>query len=257
MGSESMVSEDEAQSEYDYHEVRGPDPVARWLLLAVIGVIVLWVAGMFSAVLFGVLAPPKAPRTAAERDLVLLRQQVQSGTANTRTWAQYIDVLVTAGQLSKARESIGLALPQAKADKSFILAEQARLYLVEKDYPDAVHSADEAVAQAEAEYQAQAKANAARQITAGAQLPSSWDLALLTKARALTSSGDNANAVKAYNSYLEKNKTDADIIVRRGDAKAALGDTAGAGTDYRTALKFIPDFKPALDGLDRIGADTK
>jgi tetratricopeptide (TPR) repeat protein len=255
-GAPSSADED-GVSEGDFYEVRGSDPVVRWLVLAVFGVIVLWVVGLLSAVVFGVVSPPKAPRTTVERNLLILRQQVQAGAADTRTWARYVDALITAGQLSKARESIGIALQQAKADKSYLLAEQARLYLAAKDYSDAVRSADDAVAQADAERQAQAKANAARQITASVGLPESWDLAVLTKAQALVLSGDGANAVKTYDAYLEKHKTDADIIVRRGDAKAALGDTAGAAADYREALKFIPDYKSALDGLNRIGADKK
>jgi hypothetical protein len=36
-----------------------------------------------------------------------------------------------------------------------------------------------------------------------------------------------------------------------------MGDTAGAKADYNAALKYIPGYKPALDGLDKIGAGAK
>ncbi len=42
--------------------------------------------------------------------------------------------------------------------------------------------------------------------------------------------------------------------VWRARAKAALGDTAGAIDDYRTALKWHTGFQPALDGLSALGA---
>lgn len=40
----------------------------------------------------------------------------------------------------------------------------------------------------------------------------------------------------------------------RGMAKAALGDTAGAIQDYRTALKYHPNFEPAIYQLNLLGA---
>jgi len=40
----------------------------------------------------------------------------------------------------------------------------------------------------------------------------------------------------------------------RAKAKAALGDTAGAIEDFRTSLRFHPDFGPALYELELIGA---
>ena len=39
----------------------------------------------------------------------------------------------------------------------------------------------------------------------------------------------------------------------RAQAKAKVGDKQGAANDYRAALKYIPDFQPALDGLKQIG----
>jgi tetratricopeptide (TPR) repeat protein len=44
--------------------------------------------------------------------------------------------------------------------------------------------------------------------------------------------------------------------VWRGRAKAAMGDSAGAIDDFRNALKWHPDFQPALDGLKALGAGS-
>ena len=40
----------------------------------------------------------------------------------------------------------------------------------------------------------------------------------------------------------------------RGMAKEALGDTSGAITDYRSALKWHPGWEPALLKLAELGA---
>ena len=40
----------------------------------------------------------------------------------------------------------------------------------------------------------------------------------------------------------------------RATAKMQVGDKKGAEADYRAALKYIPDYQPALDGLKQIGA---
>jgi tetratricopeptide (TPR) repeat protein len=40
----------------------------------------------------------------------------------------------------------------------------------------------------------------------------------------------------------------------RGLAREALGDRVGAVDDYRAALEHHPDFGPAVDALDRLGA---
>ena len=44
------------------------------------------------------------------------------------------------------------------------------------------------------------------------------------------------------------------FLVTRASAKVQLGDKKGAAADYRAALKYIPDYQPALDGLKQIGA---
>jgi tetratricopeptide (TPR) repeat protein len=233
------------------------DPVVRWLLIGISAVVILWLAGIFSALVFGMLTPSKSPRTATERNIALLSEQVQSGQADTIAWARYIDALVTAGQYSKARDVASTALTQAKSDKSYILAEQARLEFVTKDYSGAVGTADKAIAAADAEYQAKQTANTARHIAQGATRPDSWGLAVLTKAQSQSASGDKAGAIKTLDVYLAQTPTDSDILTQRGDLKAATGDVAGATKDYRQALKFIPDYKPALAGLSKIGAGAK
>lgn len=237
--------------------LRTADPVTRWLTLAIVGLLILWLSGIVSALVFGLMSPSPAPRTAVERDLSVYSAQIQSGQADAKTWAKYIDTLITAGELSKANNSVAVALKSAKADKSYILAEQARLQLVEKDYAGSAKIADQAMTQAKSEYAALVAKYAASKIKLGATLPDSWGQAALLKAAALSASGGGPAAIKAFDAYLKVSPTDADVLVRRGALKAAAGDKAGAAADFRAALRYIPDYKPALDGLKQIGADAR
>jgi tetratricopeptide (TPR) repeat protein len=235
---------------------RTSDPVVRWLTFVILGVIILWLVGMLSAMMFGLLTPAKAPRTSTEAQLLTLSGQVDSGKATPQVYSQYVSVLIDAGQFSRAQESLNTALKSAKTDKSYLYAQQARLALAQKDYQGAVQAADKAMAEAQKELKAFMDENVRnnRRADAGAKVPQSYGIAALSKAEALLGSKDYANAVKAFDIYLKGSPTDSDVLVRRGTTKVQIGDKAGAEKDFREALKFIPDYQPALDGLKQIGA---
>lgn len=235
---------------------RGSDPVVRWLVLAIAGVVILWAVTMLSAMFFGLLTPPSSPRTSAERDLMALSATVQSGKANTKTYAQYVATLIGAGQLAKAQQALDESFKTAKTDKSYLYAQQARLALAMRDYQGAVTAADKAMTEAQNELKAFMADNVKnkRRADAGAVIPDSYNTAALAKAEALLASKDYPNAIKAFDAYLKVSPTDSDILVQRAQAKIAVGDKTGAAADFRAALKYIPDYQPALDGLKQIGA---
>jgi tetratricopeptide (TPR) repeat protein len=235
---------------------RGADPVIRWLTIGIFAVIILWLAGMASALVFGLITPPKAPRTETERDLITLSAQVDSGKATTQVYAAYINVLINAGQLGKAQDALNEALATAKNDRSYLYAQQAQLALANKDYQGTEAAADKAMTQAQAELKAFEDNNVAnnRRRDAGAVMPDSYTQAALAKAQALMAMKDYPNAIKALDAYVKEAPGDSDILVQRGLLKAQTGDNAGAAADFRAALKFIPDYQPALDGLKQIGA---
>ena len=235
---------------------RTADPVVQRLTLGIAFVFIFWLVALLSAMMFGLLSPAQAPRTSAERDLQQLGAKAQSGKANTQTYAQYVGVLISAGQLSKAQQALDQALKTAKTDKSYLYAQQARLFLAQKDYAGAIAEGDKAIAEAKAELQTFKDNNVKnnRKAEAGAVMPTSNADAALTKAEALVASKDYAGAIKAYDVYLAQQPTDSDVLVARGLAQVQVGDQKAAEADFRAALKFIPDYQPALDGLKQIGA---
>ncbi len=235
---------------------RGGDPAIRWLTIAIFAIVIIWLGAVLSALVFGIIGTPSAPRTETERNLMILGAQVDSGKATTQTYADYISALISAGQLSKAQAAIDKALPATKKDKSYLLAQQAELSLARKDYPATVTAADKAMAEAEKELKAFMAANvkANRKSTAGAVMPTAYETAALAKADALLAQKKYPEAIKAFDLYIKQSPTDSDVFVRRAEAKVLAGDKKGAEADYRTALKYIPDYQAALDGLKKIGA---
>jgi tetratricopeptide (TPR) repeat protein len=235
---------------------RAADPVAQWIMIAIAFVVVFWLVGILSAMMFGLLAPAKAPRTSTERDLAILSATVDSGKANTQTYSQYISTLISAGQLAKAQQALDTALQTAKTDKSYLYARQTDLLLAKKDYQGTVTEADKAMAEAKKEVKAVMAANVAanRAANAGVRTPASYTDAALDKAEALIASKDYKGAIKAYDLYLAEQPIDSDILVQRAQAKIQVGDNKGAEADFRKALTYVPDLKPALDGLKQIGA---
>jgi tetratricopeptide (TPR) repeat protein len=185
---------------------RTPDPVVRWLVLGIAAVIILWLVGILSAMMFGLLSPAASPRTSAERDLRVLTATVQSGKATTQTYAQYVSTLIRAGQLSKAQQALDQALATAKTDRSFLYAQQADLALARKDYQGTVTAADKAMAEAEKELKAFMDNNVKnnRAPSAGAVVPASFADAALAKAQALYASKDYKGAIKAFDVYLKQ-----------------------------------------------------
>ena len=85
-------------------------------------------------------------------------------------------------------------------------------------------------------------------------MPASYQTAALAKAAALITTKDYAGAIKVYDIYLADQPVDSDVLVQRATAKIQVGDKKGAEADFRAALKYIPDYQPALDGLKQIGA---
>jgi len=236
--------------------VRAKDPVAQWLTLAIALVVVFFLVGVLSAMMFGLLSPSPVPRTSVERDLMTMTAAVEGGKANSETYAQYVGVLISAGQLNKAQQSLERALKTAKTGRSYLYAQQAQLLMVQKDYKGAAKVAGQAMAEAEAELKAFQDENVKnnRKANAGTGMPKSYSTAALIEAEALVASKDFAGAVKAFDLYITKQPTDSDVLVQRALAKIEVADKKGAEADFREALKYIPDYQPALDGLKQIGA---
>lgn len=238
---------------------RGPsgmfrDPVVRGMSYAAVGIVILFLVTVISALLTGVLAP-SGPRTLAEREAAVAGAAVRAGSADTAVWGQYISSLIAQGQYARAKSVIadGRASIEDSATAEFTLAE-ARLYSAQGQYEQAVEMADVAMAQMKDYHETLLASGGSTARAAKLDgLPDNYYSALLVKAYALRDLGRYEDAVEVFDLYIEDNPTAADILIDRGMARIETGDTTGAEEDFRSALQFLPDSPEALAGLERIG----
>ena len=230
------------------------DPVVRIMAYVALGLVVLFLATVVGAVVTGVLSPDGA-RTAAERQLLIAAAAVKAPGAGGETWAPYIDALVANGELRKARVALSRARASvvSTAAPDLDLAE-ARLLRAQKRYTQAAEAADKAMKGYAAEQAARVAAGG-ETATADEQvgLEENYYNAALVKAYAYVDLRRWKSAVGMFDIYISQFPTAADILVDRGNAKAAMKDKAGAEKDFREALRFVPYDKEAKAGLKRIG----
>jgi len=229
------------------------DPVARVMVYATLGLVVLFLATVVGVLVTGV-TTPTGPRSVIERQVLTTAAQV-GGKAGDAS-APYIDALIAAGNLPAAR----VALSQARGSVTATMTapdldlSAARLVSAEENHAEAVSFADRAMKGYVDEYDKRVAAggkiaSAAQEIGYG----ENYYNAVLVKAYALLELDRFQDAVAAFDVYLEKNPTASDIFVDRGNAKAELKDTSGAEQDFRAALRFVPYDQEAQAGLKRIG----
>lgn len=231
------------------------DPVVRRIVYASFAILILWLAGILSALVFGLINPTGAPRTAVERALRSYEVLIEQGSVDSRVWGEYISSLIETEQYVKAGRMIDQGMESVTEGKSEIILQRSLLALARGDADAAIEYADEARAQAETERDELAKQYTEIGVTKKAELPEQYYRSMLAKADALVLKGDRAAAIVEYDGYLEAKPTAANVFVLRGDLKAAEGDADGAEADYRSALTYIPDYEEALAGLEKIGAE--
>jgi tetratricopeptide (TPR) repeat protein len=231
------------------------DPAVRVMTYVAIGLVILFAATVVGALTTGVMKPNGA-RTVSERALLIAAASVRTPGAVGDAWAPYVNALVANGDLRAA----GVALRRARASavstwSSDLDLAEARLLSAQKRYAQAAQAADTAMKGYTAKRDARVAAAGEASATAGqAALPESYYNAALMKAYAYVGLRRWKDAIAMFDVYITMFPTAADILVDRGDAKAAMKDNSGAEKDFREALRFVPYDKEAKAGLKRIGA---
>jgi tetratricopeptide (TPR) repeat protein len=259
VGMPDELSDDEPAAEVSVRPHRKrtsilDDPVVRRLTFVALGLVLLYLLTITSALVLGVLGA-SAPKTVVERDVQYYEALTMQDPTDTAVWLEYITALIEDGQYMKAQDVIDRAT--AAIDQSgtedFSIA-QAQLYFARGDYEQCTALADEIRSTLKAWYE-ESKATPGTAEAKGEPINDNYYLALVVKAEAQIALGDDEGAIDTLTLYLDDNPTAADVYVRRGDLRASAGDIAGAEADFREALRYIPDDAAALEGLRRIGAD--
>lgn len=258
-GPDATVSSspDDTTSHSEIYEEAPPrltdDPVVRRILRLAVGLVILFLATVVSALFFGLLNP-SSPRTATERALNVYESAVEAGNANPAVYAAYTRALTEAGQYNRAQEVLNASQDATGTAKATLQVEQARLDLARDDYEDAIKSADVAIMQFAADRKKLEEVYKERGMPTPEDRPVEHRYALIIKAEAFAKLDRADDAIKVYSEYLKIWPVDSDVLTLRGDLYADTGDKGSAEKDYRAALQFVPDYEPALEGLDKIGA---
>lgn len=228
------------------------DPMVRRMTWFAIGLVVIYLVGVLSALVLGVLGQ-SAPKTAVESDVQYYELQTAKTPKDAKVWTEYIGALIQAEQYMKAQDVIDRA--SASVEQSSTQAfrtMQVDLDFATGDYKSAIKNADKVRELLEKDYEKQKKTPGS---AASRKLPihENYYLVLITKAEAQVKLGDEKGAIETLTLFLEDNKTAADVFARRGALRAEQGDKEGAEADFRETLKYIPDDPAALEGLKKIG----
>lgn len=251
---------DETKDPAPSKQIRGKksifdDLVVRKMAFAAVGILILFLVTVVSALLTGVLQPG-GPRTALEREIVTSGAAIRAGTSDTSVWALHISALIVDGQLGRAEDV--LATAQASLDDSAtadLVLSEARLARAQGRYEGALEAAERARTQLREHHESLLAqegpiANAALQ----EGLHPNYHAAVLVKAEVYRDLEDWEKLLEQYDIYIEANTGAADVLVDRGNLRLEMGDESGAEADFNEALRFYPNFAEALDGLDRIGS---
>jgi len=230
------------------------DPVVRAMAFIALGLIVLYLVAVVSALLTGILGSAE-PRTQLERDMQYYEQKVKEDPSNTANWRQYAFTLIAAKQYSRADAVIGRAEKSvddtATAD---VAIARAQLQFEQKHYDKCIETCD-AIQQSLDEYYQEQRKTPGTPIYLGAPVSENYYSSLLLEAESFGAKNEPEQAIECLDEFLKDKPRASDVLTRRGAFKAEAGDTAGAEADYREALKYLPGDPAALNGLKAIGVE--
>jgi tetratricopeptide (TPR) repeat protein len=241
-------------AQYEYETIEEHDPVRRWLLLGIAVIVVAILALVVFALVSGLFAR-QAPRTATEARLVTLRSAAEGAPGSGAAQRDYIEALIISGQYGAARDQIDIMKEQlAATEVTYVYVAELGLLLERGDFDRALEVAEEAYKYEIAEQEAWVAEQTAAGRSVDRTLLSQENVIAIQvyRARASGGLGDVELGVEYLSEALELDPGAADLLVLRGQGYLELGDVDAARADFEQALVFIPDFQPALEGLNSL-----
>jgi tetratricopeptide (TPR) repeat protein len=218
--------------------------------------IVFLVISILSVVLYGLLAGvlnAPAPRTLVEASAAQAEAQLAKTPGSGRAWA----ALAASRWASGDRAGAYRALEEAASvvtDHSILFVHTAELdFLLAEGRNEEAHEKAVEYVKAEEEYRVK---EAAELLSRGIkQTEGYFDYGETVRLYVLKAAIEGnlekwEDAVKTLDFALKLDDKAADVITLRGWAKLQSGDAEGAAADFRQALKYIPDYASAKEGLD-------
>lgn len=231
------------------------DKVVRIMAFTAVGLLILFLVTVVSALLTGVLQQT-GPRTLMERELTVTARAIDAGTTDATVWGQHISALVATNQFARARAVIADARESVNdSETADITLGEVRLLRAQGEYQQALAVADKAIEQISEHHEAQiAGGGPAGYAAELGGRHENYYTAKLLKAKIYEDMEEWESALEYYTQFIEGFPGAADVLVDRGNIKLRMGDESGAEADFREALRFDPYYPKAHEGLERIGA---
>lgn len=231
----------------------GSDPVIQWLVIAAFSVVVLILTAAMWVIMTGISDPP-APRSYHERQIDLLASVVKTKPKVARAWADYARAYIAAKQYSQAARVLDRGERAVGTSTPELALERARLAAAQGHTEEATKLAKKAIDLTEAARQKVFTEMAAKSVTIDVRTIKHDEMAsaLELYGDLLAEQKHWSKAAQAYGFAIQEKPESVDFLVKQGAVYLELNDTNKAKADFEKALTYVPDFEPALTGLERI-----
>jgi tetratricopeptide (TPR) repeat protein len=223
-------------------------------MYAVFLVVVTMLSVILYALATGVISPP-APRTALEARLAVAEAALTKNAKSGKVWSDYILANTVAGQTAKAEKGwrdSRKALSANPEQRFYAELAWAQALMFMERYDEGIKQVDFVIT-----YDTEALAALKKQdpVAAKAGILSTGALgsAYAVKGNCYVGLKQWEKAVEAYTSVLKQTPGAGDVYVSRGRAYLEMGRKDEARSDFKAALKLLPDDPTATEYLEKVG----
>ncbi len=260
----ARASSRSTQGQYMTEEVTtaSSDPMLKAMGIGILAIVVLILTVLLYGLIAGVINPA-APRTAVEFALERAETAIKNPKADGRDWADAIALLYSSGKKQEAYDTVEKGRVALKGNNEAVYIDEAYVQLLINDNKnkEAAKAAEKAFATQMKIREKIAKDSASKGLSVPPQLKRDQNLltidllVLWATAEANLKHYPKANEILAQAIVLDT--TASDVITMRGDIFLKQKMYGEAKKHYVEALKYLPDYQPAIQGLKSVAAAEK
>lgn len=236
------------------------DRVVRSMAFWVGALVIVLLSAVLSALYFGLIGGDPAPRTALQRELMAWESVTGSldTAATADQWQSFVLTLISDSQYQRAQGVIAQVDAQPKIDQTRganMLYCEAVLQSARGRDEEALKTFTQVMELTRTAYEKEIarKDDDGPNWAKAVGLHDNHYYSALERAKILRRQEKWKEALELLDVYLDDRPQEAGVFVDRAYLKVQLGDIVGAESDYREALRFVPEFPEALKGLQEIG----
>lgn len=215
------------------------------------GMLVVVLAAVLSFVMYT--RTLEAPRTALERDIVKYRTAIEQSPSTLSNHLLLASSYTAADRKEEALATVRRA--RALSDSAIVDLTEAEVLRLSGSSAEALPFYDLAVDKAQEEHDRTLIDLRGRTVTL--EPPNTLlARALQGRAAALLELGEIPRSIEDLEQASRILPTDADILAALGTHRLSSGDVTGAVDAFAGALRFVPDHREALEGLQKAGVTT-